>query len=133
MAYLRVNDGDHELSQVEKKAFLANRETPRFDQAAVAGATVEGDLDSALVEAYLDSCRSSSASPVRLSDADILFRTGVTTGSDRAPTLAGLLALGVHPQQFAPTPSSRPVSSPRRAIRRVPGPGIRAVLMDRSR
>jgi ATP-dependent DNA helicase RecG len=101
-AYLRANDGDYELSQVEEQAFLANREMPRFDQAAVAGATVDGDLDQALIEAYLDSCRSSSASLVRLSDADILFRTGVTTGHERTPTLAGLLALGIHPQQFAP-------------------------------
>jgi ATP-dependent DNA helicase RecG len=101
-AYLRVNDGDYQLSQVEEQAFLANRETPRFDQAAVVGATVESDLDSTLVEAYLDTCRSSSASLVRLSDADILFRTGVTTRQERTPTLAGLLALGIHPQQFFP-------------------------------
>ncbi|MGP3966481.1 ATP-binding protein [Streptomyces sp. 6N223] len=101
-AYLRANDGDYELSQVEEQAFLANRETPRFDQAAVEGASVGGDLDPALVEAYLDSCRRSSASLVRLSDADILFRTGVTTGPERTPTLAGLLALAIHPQQFVP-------------------------------
>jgi ATP-dependent DNA helicase RecG len=101
-AYLRANDGDYELSQVEEQAFLANRATPRFDQAPVEGATVQGDLDPALVEAYVDSCRGSSASLVRLTDSDLLFRTGVTTGEDRVPTLAGLLALGIHPQQFAP-------------------------------
>jgi ATP-dependent DNA helicase RecG len=101
-AYLRANDGDYELSQIEEQAFLANRGTPRFDQETVPGATVRGDLDPALVEVYLESCRSSSASLVRLSDEDILFRTGVTAGEDRTPTFAGLLALGIHPQQFAP-------------------------------
>jgi ATP-dependent DNA helicase RecG len=121
-AYLRANDGDYELSQVEEQAFLANRDTPRFDQGAVAGASVEGDLDPELVAAYLDSCRRSSPSLVRFSDADILFRTGVTTGPERIPTLAGLLALGIHPQQFAPNAVIQASVAPR------PGdpPGTRA-------
>jgi ATP-dependent DNA helicase RecG len=101
-AYLRAGDGDFELSQVEEQAFLANRDAPRFDQEVVPGASVEGDLDPDLVDAYVDSCRKSSASLVRLTDADILFRTGVTAGVERSPTLAGLLALGIHPQQFVP-------------------------------
>ncbi|MFI7453973.1 ATP-binding protein [Nonomuraea sp. NPDC049714] len=100
-AYLRAHDGDYRLSQVEEQAFLAHRGTPRFDQAVIPEAT-GSDLDPDLVHAYIESCRGSSASLRRLSDEDILFRTGVTAGPQRLPTVAGLLALGVHPQQFLP-------------------------------
>lgn len=100
-AYLRAYDGDYELSQVEEQAFLANRDTPRFDQAVVSEATID-DLDRALVAAYVASCQASSESLNRFGDEEILFRTGVTAGASRTPTVAGLLALGIHPQQFFP-------------------------------
>lgn len=99
-SYLRSYDGDYELSQLEEQAFLANRETPRFDQRTVEGATL-GDLDQELVGSYIDTCRS-SVPLSRLEDMEILFRTGVVAGPDRVPTVAGLLALGIYPQQFFP-------------------------------
>jgi len=98
---LRAYDGDYELSQVEEQAFLANRDTPRFDQEVVSGAAVD-DLDETLVAAYVANCRSSSESLARFGAEEILFRTGVTAGPSRTPTVAGVLALGIHPQQFFP-------------------------------
>lgn len=99
-AYLRAHDGDYELSQVEEQAFLANRSTPRFDQAAVQGAQ-RSDLDASLVASYIDSCRSTSSALSRFPDDEILRKTGlITEGS--TPTVAGLLSLGSYPQQFFP-------------------------------
>lgn len=100
-AYLRAYDGDYELSQLEEQAFIANRDTPRFDQ-VVAGDSSKEDLDSTLVEAYVENCRATSPALARFARDEILFRTGVVAGPDRRPTVAGLLALGVYPQQFFP-------------------------------
>jgi ATP-dependent DNA helicase RecG len=100
-AYLRAHDGDYAMSQVEIQAFIANRTTPLFDQAVPPGASRE-DLDPDLVEGYIRSCRESSASLRRLDDEGILLHTGVVAGRDGAPTVAGLLALGIHPQRFLP-------------------------------
>ncbi len=100
-SYLRSYDGDYELSLLEEQAFLANRDTPRFDQALVPEATRD-DLDSALVASYVDNCKSSSAALDRFDELEVLFRTGVVTGPDKIPTVAGLLALGVYPQQYFP-------------------------------
>lgn len=100
-AYLRAHDGDFQLSEPEEQAFIANRTTPRFDAAAVAGAT-RADLDDELVAAYVDTARASSSSLTRFDDEDVLFRTGVLAGDERRPSLAGLLALGIHPQQHLP-------------------------------
>ncbi|GAB6903684.1 hypothetical protein JCM9957A_67760 [Kineosporia succinea] len=100
-AYLRSYDGDYELSQVEEQTFIANRSTPMFDQQVVPGAT-RNDLHPDLLAAYLASCRASSTALAAMPDDEVLYRTGVTTGSDRSPSLAGLIALGTYPQQYVP-------------------------------
>jgi ATP-dependent DNA helicase RecG len=100
-AYLRAHDGDFQLSEPEEQAFIANRTTPRFDAGAVPD-TTRADLDDELVAAYVDTARASSSSLGRFDDDDILFRTGVLAGAERRPSLAGLLALGIHPQQYVP-------------------------------
>jgi len=100
-AFLRSYDGDYELSQVEEQAFIANRSLPVFDQQAVPG-TGTKDLRPDLLAAYLDSCRSSSRALAELPVDEILYRTGVTTGDERTVSCAGLLALGVYPQQYFP-------------------------------
>lgn len=100
-AYLRAYDGDYELSAVEEQAFLANRATPRFDEAAVEGATV-ADLDEALLADYVNACQASSPALARMSAPDVLFRTGVTVGAERRPSVAGLLHFGIYPQQYFP-------------------------------
>jgi len=100
-AYLRAYDGDYELSAVEEQAFLANRATPRFDEAAAEGATV-ADLDEALLADYVNACQASSPALARMSAPDVLFRTGVTVGAERRPSVAGLLQFGIYPQQYFP-------------------------------
>ncbi|MEV6983988.1 RNA-binding domain-containing protein [Sphaerisporangium sp. NPDC051017] len=100
-AYLRSYDGDYELSQLEEQAFIANRETPRFDQNLVADSSIE-DLDRELVASYIDTCKTNSIPLSRLDDQDVLFRTGVVSGPNKVPTVAGILTLGVYPQQFFP-------------------------------
>ena len=99
-AYLRSHDGDFQLSSVEEQAFIANRTMPRFDAVAVPEAS-RADLDEELVAAYIAAARESS-SLARFSDEELLFRTGVLVGDDRRPSVAGLLALGIHPQQYFP-------------------------------
>jgi ATP-dependent DNA helicase RecG len=100
-AYLRSYDGDYELSLLEEQAFIANRDTPRFDQEPVAAATI-GDLDPSLVSDYLETCKSSSAALSRFQDSEILFRTGVVAEREGPPTMAGMLALGLYPQHYFP-------------------------------
>ncbi|MEJ5944304.1 RNA-binding domain-containing protein [Pseudokineococcus basanitobsidens] len=100
-AYLRAYDGDYVLSHVEEQAFVASRSTPVSDHAVVAGTSVE-DLDEDLLRAYIASCRASSSSLAAMPDDEVLFRTGVTAGRGQEVTVAGLLSLGVYPQQHLP-------------------------------
>jgi ATP-dependent DNA helicase RecG len=100
-AYLRQFDGDYELSQVEEQAFIANRSEPRFDRRPVTGTSVQ-DLRDDLLASYLRRCRETSSALGGMADTEILWRTGVTTGDDRELSLAGLLAMGVYPQQHLP-------------------------------
>lgn len=100
-AYLRSYDGDYPISELEEQAFLASRDTPRFDQQEVDRASIS-DLDDDLVNSYVTSCHSTSAALQRFNREDLLFRTGVLVGEKRKPSLAGLLALGEYPQQYFP-------------------------------
>lgn len=101
-AYLRGYDGDFQLSHLEEQAFIAARTAPMFDRAPVEGA-VFSDLDPELVDAYVQSVRRGEPEGLgRFEDrAELLRRAGVITADD-VPTVAGLLALGLHPQQFFP-------------------------------
>ena len=47
-------------------------------------------------------------------DEEILYRTGVTTDPERSLSLAGLLALGIYPQQHFPNCVIQASVSPRR-------------------
>ncbi|TWP51519.1 AAA family ATPase [Lentzea tibetensis] len=100
-AYLRSYDGDYPISELEEQAFLASRETPRFDQQEVPEASIH-DLDDDLVNSYVSSCHSTSTALQRFPHDELLFRTGVLVGNARRPSIAGLLALGAYPQQFFP-------------------------------
>lgn len=100
-AYLRSYDGDYPISELEEQAFLASRETPRFDQQEVTEASID-DLDEELVASYVSSCYSTSTALQRFPREEVLFRTGVLVGEDRKPSIAGILALGSYPQQFFP-------------------------------
>jgi len=100
-AYLRLYDGDYPLSEAEEQVLLAQRGQPRFDDQPVAAASA-GDLDAAMVQAYVARRRESTRRLATASDTEVLVRTGVLAPDGQHPTLAGLLALGLYPQQFFP-------------------------------
>ncbi|MHB1475706.1 MAG: ATP-binding protein [Dermatophilaceae bacterium] len=100
-AWVRAWDGDFTMSPLEEQAFLAQREQPRFDRLPVDGATMT-DLDERLVELWSRTVTELDPRGLgRFTGREQLFRAGIVTVGD-IPTKAGLLALGVHPQQFFP-------------------------------
>ena len=101
-AYIRGFDGDYELSSIEEQAFLAQRTQPMFDREAVDGASL-ADLDDELVADWAATVRARDGDGLGRfrDDNELLMRGGVITSAG-APTIAGVLALGVHPQQWFP-------------------------------
>jgi ATP-dependent DNA helicase RecG len=101
-AYLRGYDGDFQLSHLEEQAFIAARKPPMFDRAPVEGA-VFSDLDPELVDAYVQSVRRSESEGLgKFADRMELLRRACVIAADNVPTVAGMLALGLYPQQFFP-------------------------------
>jgi ATP-dependent DNA helicase RecG len=100
--WVRAWDGDYRASDPEIQGLLANRTQPRFDAEPAPNAT-RADLDPDLVADFIRNCRSGSGQLASISEDDeLLWRMGVTVGMDRVPSVAGLLALGVYPQQYLP-------------------------------
>lgn len=101
-AYLHRYDGDFELSSTEEQGFLAARRSPHFDRGLVEGATRD-DLDVDLLASFVKAVHERDPHGLGrfASDDELLRRAGVV-GDGGRPTVAGLLALGVHPQQFFP-------------------------------
>lgn len=102
---VRVNDGDRQLTEYEVTLLLSQRLPLGHDRQPVAGATL-ADLDPAVVARFVARFRSIRRSALaNAPDDEILRRTQVVTvdvdGTIR-PTLAGLLAFGIYPQQFFP-------------------------------
>lgn len=104
-AYLRVGDGDYELSRIEEDAFVVARARRRFDEDPIPGSGV-ADLDRDRVNAFLASARSSVPALNPFDDAKVLLKMGVLTQEGLA-TVAGLIALGEYPQQHLPAVSIR--------------------------
>lgn len=101
-SYIRGYDGDFLLSDIEEQAFLAARKPPLFDRAPVEDAT-DGDLDEALVESFIDSIRRNDPEGRgRFTDRGELLRRSGVLHADGRPTVAGILALGIYPQQWFP-------------------------------
>lgn len=103
-SYIRAHDGDFELSDVERAGFLANRTAPRFDRQAVPDSTT-ADLEPELLRSWLANVRARDPRGLgRFGDDDELLRRAGVTTSTPVPslTVAGLLALGIHPQQWFP-------------------------------
>lgn len=101
---LRVSDGNRKLTEYEVGMLIANQREPRQDQAAVPEAGMR-DLDDEALAAYLSRLRETRPSVFGgRSDEYILTRTNVLTEVEDAlaPTLAGLLAFGVYPQEYFP-------------------------------
>lgn len=101
-AYLRAYDGDFQLSHLEEQAFIAARKPPMFDRAPVEGAVLS-DLDPQLLDAYAKSAyRNDPRGLGRFQDRLELLRRSSIITSDDVPTVAGILALGLYPQQWFP-------------------------------
>lgn len=104
-SFLRTGEGDRRLSRYEVDRLTEERRQPRYDAQVVEDADVS-ELDRELVDGFLR--RERAASPrvfSGLSDEDALLTMGVTAqGVDGVcrPTLAGLMALGRHPQRHFP-------------------------------
>jgi ATP-dependent DNA helicase RecG len=101
-SYIRGYDGDFLLSDVEEQAFLAARKPPMFDRLPVEDATGD-DLDEALVESFAASIRRNDPEGRgRFTDRGELLRRSGVLHADGRPTVAGILALGIYPQQWFP-------------------------------
>lgn len=104
-SYVRVSDGDRKLSTYEIDRLLEERSQPAFDLDVVAQAS-RSDLDHDLLDAVL--ARQRTLHPkvfAERSDDKVLSMLHVLGKDDAGtlrPTLAGLLALGIYPQQFFP-------------------------------
>lgn len=110
--WVRAWDGDYRASELEIQGLLAARGQPRFDADPVDGAT-RSDLDETLVEDFVRACRGGSEQLSQIRDTDeLLWRMGVLVGDDRVPSVAGLLALGVYPQQHLPGTGLQAVIAP---------------------
>jgi len=113
-AFVRVADGDRRLGEYEVQVLIASRGQPREDEAPVLEATPD-DLDTELVQALLARNREAEGGAFRrLDDAGALktLKALVVANGDLHPTLAGLLALGKHPQQYFPAFGATFVSYP---------------------
>ncbi|HEX7162460.1 MAG TPA: hypothetical protein VF223_14640 [Trebonia sp.] len=87
---------------MEEQAFIAARKPPMFDRAPAEGA-VFSDLDPELVDAYVQSVRRREPEGLgKFEDRMELLRRACVTTADNVPTVAGILALGLYPQQFFP-------------------------------
>lgn len=104
-SYIRGGDGDRLLTAYEVTQMLSNRAQPTDDAQVVTGATLD-DLDHEAVAALLRRLRSRVGRAFQdVDDTRALVRAGAAAKDDDGvvrPTLAGLLCLGVFPQQLVP-------------------------------
>lgn len=104
-SFIRTGDGDQRLSEYEVDRLLDEHRQPRFDGEIVPEAT-QNDLDITLVNSLLS--RERAIHPrnfAQLSDEDALAQLNILKYDNAGilrPTLAGILALGTHPQHFYP-------------------------------
>lgn len=104
-AFTRVADGDRRLSAYEVQMLLASRGQPRDDERPVPESSVQ-DLDPALVAGLLERLRLPDRARFRALDDETALTTVkalVRHDGRLVASLAGLLVLGRHPQQFFPS------------------------------
>ncbi len=131
-AFIRVADGDRKLSQYEVQMMLASRGQPREDEKPVAEATV-ADLSPELVGGLLQRLRAPEQSVFRRLTDEVALRTLkalVPSNGQWVPSVGGLLALGIYPQQFLPALGVTVVVYPTARVGE-PGPGGERFLDNR--
>ena len=113
-AYIRVADGDRQLTQYEVQGYLDGRGQPSYDIESVPGTSV-GDLSQTRLRAYLMEIRQKFSRMAEWDDDKILLATRILVQSDEKTclSLGGLLTLGGNPQQFLPGLSAHVLVYPR--------------------
>lgn len=104
-SFIRLADGNRQLTSYEVTQLVANRGQPVFDCEAVEESSYE-DFDDEIVRDFLIHIRRSRPNLAKRSDEDLLkrFRILVRHEADRdhfVPSISGLLAFGRDPQEFA--------------------------------
>jgi ATP-dependent DNA helicase RecG len=100
-SYIRLYDGDFELSEIEEQLFISARGLNHFDEDPVKESSIS-DLDDQLVSAYIANRKRHSRALAKMTDAEVLLRTGVINQNGEL-SKAGIVALGIYPQQFLPS------------------------------
>jgi ATP-dependent DNA helicase RecG len=100
-SFVRVADGDRQMSQYEVHLLLESRGQPRHDLEIVEGASRE-DLDDDLLRTLVNRVRRRRARLAGLSE-DELFRQLHVVEAEGQVTLAGLLCFARHPQRWFPS------------------------------
>jgi ATP-dependent DNA helicase RecG len=80
-SYIRLYDGDYELSIQEEQMLIANRGPSRFDEETLSDSGID-DLDEQLVQAYIAKRKEHSTRLAQFDDTVALFHTGVTDKTD---------------------------------------------------
>ena len=131
-SFIRGGDGDRKLSDYEVGLLHANRGQPRDDRDPVGEASV-ADLDEDAVAALLRRMRQRQPRAFRsVPDEVALQRLGVLVPASpdtekMVPSLAGLLTLGIYPQQFFPQLNVTFVVLPSDQVGAVPEGGPRFI------
>lgn len=127
-SFTRGGDGDRRLTVFEIHLLHTNRGQPDDDRQPVSGATVT-DLDPVMVDYLLRRVRQRQRRAFEgLDDAGALRRLNVLAPDAHGqlvPTLGGLIAMGVYPQQFFPQLNATFVVYPGLSAEDVPAGGPR--------
>ena len=103
-SYVRIGEGDHKLSEYEVSQLRENGIQPEYDRETVEGGSQEL-LSATAVSSLLESAEYRTPSAFMGVERHVaLKRLNVIAEPHKnaKPTLAGLLALGVYPQEFFP-------------------------------
>jgi ATP-dependent DNA helicase RecG len=101
-SYVRTGDGDHRLSVYELDRLRENSRQPRWDEEPASEATVD-DLDPLVVVRLIAQAkRRSDRAFIGLTDEEVLLRLKILVRAEGkvVPSLAGLLAAGLYPQEY---------------------------------
>lgn len=104
-SYIRSGDGDRKLTQYEIDRLVEDHAQPTFDNDIVPDATFD-DLDPALIDQFLARQRQLYPRLFATRDDQTILTNMHVVRRDAAgtirPTLGGIMALGLFPQQFFP-------------------------------
>ncbi len=102
-AFIRVGDGDRQLTQYEVQGFLDGRGQPRYDIEPINGSSLK-DLDQEALKLFIKHIRANNEKIKSWDDEKVLhtYRILISYEGKDVVTLAGILCFGLYPQQFFP-------------------------------